>query len=250
MAERKKQYKVDFPLIGETTVAEWTYSCCPPVNVVSIPLILSGGLDIEVDAEAIKDAADLFGDLLGDKKIEKFIKKAKRLVPQGKMGVQCSLDVEKHEPKCPGNSGCFSAVGFTLRFTMIGNVSGTYGIVQGKAYAALSITIAHDIVLCDCPGATSGVSHETPEDEESETSDDALLRENYGVLISHVIPRDVARSLELGEQPHVGIAGMPQPGPAGGVGNGTRPAEIRYVDVFSEEPATGLRRLVQRIPVV
>ncbi len=147
-----KSYKLDFPIVGPTEIAKWDYRCSPPVNAVRVPLLAAGGIDVELSLEKIKDAVGELGSLLPDGRMQKFIKTAKTLAPSGKIGLKVALMPEVQTQWCPGfEKQKASYLSFVLRLTLVGNVEGTYGVVNGKAYALLAFELASDAIFCDCP---------------------------------------------------------------------------------------------------
>lgn len=173
MAKPEEQdYSIDLPVIGEKKLGTWIHSCHPPINTFVPTWVLSAGIDVEISLDKLKDVAGSLGKLFGDKELTNFINNAKALAPSGKFGLKTAWQVEPYQTPCPGYRTYLALVGFSLKFVLIGNIEGTYGIVKGKAYAYLSVEVVGDHKACDCPEAPKDA--ETPPSEGTDGTDQLL----------------------------------------------------------------------------
>lgn len=101
MASSTKTITIDIPVIGETALGDLIYDCESTLAQFIPTFAASASLDVEVNANDVKDTVGALADLVGDKKLTDFVKKAKKLVPEGKMGLRVALMPQLNVQPCP-----------------------------------------------------------------------------------------------------------------------------------------------------
>lgn len=150
MAVQTKTLTIDIPLVGTTELGDLLFDCESLIAQFVPTFVASASIDVEVTAKDVKDTVGALAGLVGDKQLDEFVNKAKKLVPEGKMGLKVALVPIVQVQPCSNDATRAAVITCVVYLLVQASISGKYGFVKGEAGVEILFRLARVIEICDC----------------------------------------------------------------------------------------------------